>query len=645
MILPIYIIKTVFISATLLGYYWIFLRNRFFHGFNRYFLLGIPVFSLMIPSLHLSIPAFWNQAAGGSPIHLLGVGSGTFEEAITIYGPRKTGGVLSWEFTGLMISAGISLYLSVRLYTSIRFLHQLKKQNPSLPLPEATLFFVSEKGTPFSFFKSIFWGQEMELDNPEGKQMLRHELFHVKQQHSLDILLLEIFSILFWFNPFLYFIRREIKAIHEYSADAYAAAGSDEYAYAKLLLLKVSGTSHSLTNPFFKNQIKRRIAMITNPDKSKKDLSGRIMFLPLVAVLICLFSFKIQNHFNLLKNKSIRVVIDAGHGGSFTGAGFNGMFEKNINLDIAKKIRSLAAEYHVDVIMSRETDVTPGSNELRESLEWIAALPKNKNADLFISIHTNSSDDAQPGKPQTSRSGFQIYIPRNTSEVYENSVKFGSIMTEEIKPDFNIESELKQAPDEGGDILILKKATVPALLIECGYMDNPSDQKYLQDEKNQEKIARDILEGIRKYGTESAVYQMNAISNESLPDIKTPRFPSVNYSHLNENLNDSAAPLRKVEVEASYPGGNAAWGNYLFKNLNYPDEADRKKIQGDVVVEFVVRKDGSLTDVHAVSGPVVLRTESVQVISKSGKWIPAMDHGIKVDSWHRQPINYRLKQG
>ena len=48
------------------------------------------------------------------------------------------------------------------------------------------------------------------------------------------------------------------------------------------------------------------------------------------------------------------------------------------------------------------------------------------------------------------------------------------------------------------NILILKKATVPAILIECGYMDNPADLKYLQDEKNQEKIARDILEGIKK---------------------------------------------------------------------------------------------------------------------------------------------------
>jgi N-acetylmuramoyl-L-alanine amidase len=225
------------------------------------------------------------------------------------------------------------------------------------------------------------------------------------------------------------------------------------------------------------------------------------MILPLIAVLIGLFSFKIGSHFGGEKSKSVRVVIDAGHGGSFTGSQYDGLLEKNINLVIAKKIQSLAPEYNVEVIMSRETDMTPGSNDLHESLEYIAALPKNKDAALFISIHANATESAQKGNLQTAKSGFQIYIPKNTSEVYEGSLRLGSLITEMIRPDYTIESELKQSKDDGGNILILKKATVPAVLIECGYMDNPNDQKYLQDEKSQGKIARDILEGIKKYNS------------------------------------------------------------------------------------------------------------------------------------------------
>jgi hypothetical protein len=100
--------------------------------------------------------------------------------------------------------------------------------------------------------------------------------------------------------------------------------------------------------------------------------------------------------------------------------------------------------------------VTPGSNELRESLEYIAGLPKNKNADLFIPTHTNATEAAQEGKLQTSKSGFQIYIPRKTSKVYDGSVKFGSVVTEMIKSDFIIESELKQPPGDCNKVLILR---------------------------------------------------------------------------------------------------------------------------------------------------------------------------------------------
>jgi hypothetical protein len=92
-------------------------------------------------------------------------------------------------------------------------------------------------------------------------------------------------------------------------------------------------------------------------------------------------------------------------------------------------------------------------------------------------------------------------------------VKLGSVLTEVIKSDYTIDSELKQTGDNGNNVLILREATVPAVLIECGYMDNPSDLKYLQDEKNQEKIARDILEAIKKYGSEN-----NFSNSDKMPD-------------------------------------------------------------------------------------------------------------------------------
>ena len=385
----IYLLKTVFISGLLFAYFWIFLRNRFFHSFNRLFLISIPLFSFLLPALHFNLPEFWNRSAGASPIHLLGVAQGGLEEAVTIYAKRNPGHSLSWEWIALMITLIISTMLFIRFLKTIRYLRNLRRNRTSLQLPEATVYFVSEKGTPFSFFKSIFWGEEMDMNSTEGRQILHHELFHVRNNHSLDIIGMEIMSIICWFNPFFLLISRELKLIHEYAADACVVAETNEYEYAGLLLTKISGRPFPLTNPFFKNQIKRRITMITKSNKNKKALMGRFMILPVLALLICLFSFKIKTILPFHATKNIKVVIDAGHGGAYPGTQINGIYEKDINLSISKKIQSLAGEYNVDVIMSRETDVTPGSNELSESLEYIAALPKNKNADLFISIHTN----------------------------------------------------------------------------------------------------------------------------------------------------------------------------------------------------------------------------------------------------------------
>ncbi len=683
----IYLIKTVLVSGLLSGYYWLFLRNRFFHGFNRFYLLSIPILSFLFPALQFSLPQFLSHASSGSPILLLGVGQGTLEEAVTIYASQQGKG-LSFEFILFLLCFTISIFLLIRFYTSIRFLFQLRKEKPFMILPEATVYFVSEKGTPFSFFKSIFWGKEMELESEAGRQILQHEIYHVRNNHSLDIFSLEILYIVYWFNPFLLLIHRELKAIHEYTADAWVAAKTGTYAYASLLLTKASGPTLPLTNPFFKSQIKRRISMITKSKKQKTGLLGRFMILPMITILLGLFSFKMHNILHTASVKPIRVVIDAGHGGNFIGTQFNGIQEKNINLLIAKKIQNFSHEYNVDVIMSRETDITPGSNELRESLKFIADLPKNNNADLFISIHTNETKDGEKGKMQTSSSGFQIYIPRNSSQVYEGSLKFGSALTEVIKSDYSIEPELKQTPGDGGNIYILKNATVPALLIECGYMDNPADLKYLQDDKNQEKIARDILEGIRKYSMETTRFAppvvvspdsipsdtitMGAIKNIDQKNIAsisvdskaklitiitsdgrrlfvkiTPEMSREMDSARDAKINAagvSHAVFTKVEVEAEFPGGQHAWYDYLSKNLKYPDAAVEKEIQGQVIMEFIVKKNGDVTNIHVVSGPEVLKGSSIDVIKASGKWIPAKQNGKVVDSYKLQPINYKLEQ-
>ena len=98
----------------------------------------------------------------------------------------------------------------------------------------------------------------------------------------------------------------------------------------------------------------------------------------------------------------------------------------------------------------------------------------------------------------------------------------------------------------------------------------------------------------------------------------------------------------RVETESFFPGGDAAWLRFLKSNLVYPAKAVRKKVEGSVVVQFIVEKDGSLSNIEAISGPELLWDAAVKVIKESPNWKPAVQDGRKVKSYKKQPIGFRL---
>ena len=107
-----------------------------------------------------------------------------------------------------------------------------------------SIYFVNttEPGTPFSFFNWLFWNQKIELKSAKGEQVFRHELFHIEQKHSFDILYLECLATIFCMNPFLHFIKKETKVIHEFLADQFAINQGGQWEYAELLLMQSLNT-------------------------------------------------------------------------------------------------------------------------------------------------------------------------------------------------------------------------------------------------------------------------------------------------------------------------------------------------------------------------------------------------------------------
>ena len=105
---------------------------------------------------------------------------------------------------------------------------------------------------------------------------------------------------------------------------------------------------------------------------------------------------------------------------------------------------------------------------------------------------------------------------------------------------------------------------------------------------------------------------------------------------------DPANVSTTYEMESSFPGGVAGWRKFLQDNLVYPDKAVKKNIQGTVVLQFIVDKDGSIADLKALSGPPILQDAALKAMKNSPKWIPAVQHQRYVKSYKRQPILFRF---
>lgn len=98
----------------------------------------------------------------------------------------------------------------------------------------------------------------------------------------------------------------------------------------------------------------------------------------------------------------------------------------------------------------------------------------------------------------------------------------------------------------------------------------------------------------------------------------------------------------RVEIESTYPGGLKAWSRFLNKTLKYPQDAIDNRIEGIVMVRFVVDTDGTVSRIEPISGPEELVEEAIRVIKKSGKWVPDVQNGRQVKSYKQQPLAFKL---
>lgn len=278
-----YLLKSTILSGIFFAYYSLFLKNTIYHAYNRFFLLGSMLLSLLIPFIKLSMFTYTPEEVADL-------------QALRLISQVPTAPLahseLAWEFIVLsFISALLLTYLA---YSAFR-IYLIKRANPVTHMEGFDFIETELEEAPFSFFQNLFWKKSLSMDDETGRKIFQHELAHIRQWHSLDRLISQLICSIFWMNPFNWIIQKELQNIHEFIADR-DAVGTDEVdAFAKMLLQSYYG-NHFLnpTHSFYYSSIKRRIIMLTTSKSPKYAYARKVAVLPLIALTLAVFSLQVK---------------------------------------------------------------------------------------------------------------------------------------------------------------------------------------------------------------------------------------------------------------------------------------------------------------------------------------------------------------
>ncbi len=249
--------------------YLLFLRKETYFKFNRIYLLASVVFSAIMP--FVTIPAF---SSGEKANGIFGVVLNTVPVYAHTYTDKFSMTLSEYGISGIIYLSGTFLFLILfvfRLFSLTRLLRksELKHKTETISLMESR-----DINSPFSFFHFIVLPANCE-ESPKLNSILTHEKEHVKQYHSLDVLILEMLTVFQWCNPFIWLVRRMVRENHEFLADSAVLNNGFNPNRYKLLLLSQVADGFLITNNFSYSLIKIRIRMITK-NKSSRYAAARI---------------------------------------------------------------------------------------------------------------------------------------------------------------------------------------------------------------------------------------------------------------------------------------------------------------------------------------------------------------------------------
>jgi TonB family protein len=277
----IFLVQSGLNLSLMYGIFWLIMRNTPFFKFNRIYLLVAIVLSVFLPLINLKIPV--NSSASGY-VYLL--------DTIVITPGEIAGSVFSkLSFNKILWI----IYFSGAGFFLFRFILQLLRLGFMIfkfgLVKENGMNFIitNYENSAFSFFHLIFLGTNNNSQHQIDK-IIAHERVHIQQFHSLDIILIELLTIVQWFNPVIWLYRHTMKSLHEFLADeGVLVQGINKLDYQKMLFNQIFEIQfYNLTNNFNHSLIKRRFIMMSKVKKNKQLALRGMLILP-VSIIVLLF--------------------------------------------------------------------------------------------------------------------------------------------------------------------------------------------------------------------------------------------------------------------------------------------------------------------------------------------------------------------
>lgn len=290
----IYLLKSTACLGILLLVYLLFLEKEKMHRFNRWYLLGSIVFSFVVPLISFSVTA---ETLPLLQADYFVIGEEPLSAVITQASPSP---VAAPVVNGNIVPFTMIVYALVTLVLLTRFVRNLYRvlsgawRNKTVPYRGAKLVLMNERTASYSFLHYVFINGEAYANNGIEEEIITHELTHVRQKHSWDVIFIELLQAVLWFNPLLIFYKKAIQLNHEYLADeAVIRTYADVPAYQLLLLDKTCSESASLFTSNFNYSItKKRLIMMTKNYNRVTALLKKITLVPVFAITLIVFSAK-----------------------------------------------------------------------------------------------------------------------------------------------------------------------------------------------------------------------------------------------------------------------------------------------------------------------------------------------------------------